>query len=491
MVNEKRYIVGLDEGTTSARALVYDIKTNKIVRTQSKTFKQFYPQNGWVEQDAEAVYRALCLAYEGVVGQRIDKSKIWGIGLTSQRETVVAFDRQTGKPICRAIVWQCQRTAKEIELLSAKTREQIRQTTGLVPNAYFSASKMAWILKNVPEAKKLLKEQRLCLGTMDSFIAFKLTGRFVTDTTNASRTMLFNIKTLDWDSQMLSLWGIPKECLPEVISSSEIVGKCKDFENLPLCSIIGDQQASLVGHGAISVGLSKITYGTGGFLLVNTGGCPKLDSEKLLATIAYTVNGKTVYALEGSIFSACSAINWAGKNLELFENVEKTEKMANSVSDNGGVYFVPAFTGLGAPYWNAETRACFVGMTFSTTKNHLVRAVLESLGYGANAIVREIEKVKIELKNIKVDGGGSKNRFILQFLADITGKDVCKTQSSECSVLGAIYLSAVALGIIQFEDIKNLAKSVEVFKSSISQKQRTELFEKWENAVEKSCWSVN
>lgn len=488
-MGEKRYIVGLDEGTTSARALVYDIKTNKIVRTESQRFKQFYPQNGWVEQDAEEVYLALCFAFKKAVSQRIDQSKIMAVGLTTQRETVVAFDRQTGKPIYNAIVWQCRRTAKDINALSEMQKEQIRKITGLVPDSYFSASKMAWVLKNVPEAKKLLKQHRLCLGTMDSFIAYKLTGRFVTDTTNASRTMLFNIHTLKWDMQMLDLWGIPIECLPEVVSSAENVGECKELNGLPLCSIIGDQQASLVGHGAICAGASKITYGTGGFMLLNTGKSVKLDSDKLLATVAYSVNGETFYALEGSIFSACSAINWAGSNLRLFDRVEDTEKMALSVEDNGGVYFVPAFTGLGAPYWNANARAGFVGLTFSANKNHMIRAVLESLGFGANAILREIENSGIKLKSINVDGGGSKNKFVLKFLADITGKEVYKTESSECSVLGAIYLSAVALNLIKFDDIKKLAKKADCYKPEISKSKREQLFAKWEEAVKNCCWS--
>lgn len=487
---EKRYVVGLDEGTTSARALIYDVKTNKIVASESQAFKQFYPENGWVEQDAEEIYLALCFAFKKAINnKRLDKNKIMAIGLTSQRETVVAFNKETGEPIYNAIVWQCRRTAKDIENLSSQIKETIRKKTGLVPDSYFSASKMAWILKNVPEAKKLAKENKLCLGTMDSFITFKLTGKFVTDTTNASRTMLFNINTLSYDQELLDIWGIKKEYLPEVVSSAEVIGKCKDFDDVPLCSIIGDQQASLVGHGAIQEGMSKITYGTGGFLLVNTGDHVLKNQDKLLSTVAYSVNGKTCFALEGSIFSACSAINWAGKNIKLFDKVEETEKMAFSVEDNGGVYFVPAFTGLGAPFWDSDARACFCGITFGVNKNHMVRAVLESLGYGANAIVREIEK-SMKLKTINVDGGGSKNRFILQFLSDITGKEVNKTESAECSVLGAIYLALVALKEIKFEDIKQLAKNVEVFKPSLDKKLRDKYYKEWENCAKNSTFHM-
>lgn len=488
-MKQKRYIVGLDEGTTSARAVVYDLQTNKIISIESQGFKQIYPHNGWVEQDAEEIYLALCFAYKKALSERrIDQDKILAVGLTSQRETVVAFDKDTGKPIYNAIVWQCRRTAKDIEALSCETKEKIRLKTGLVPDPYFSASKMAWILKNVPEAKALAKKHKLCLGTMDSFMTYKLTGRFVTDTTNASRTMLYNINDLCWDDELLNLWGIPKECLPEVVSSSEIIGNIAEFGDIPLASVIGDQQGSLVGHGALTTGQSKITYGTGGFLLVNTGEKPLLNSDKLLSTIAYTINGKTTYALEGSIFSACSAINWAGHNIKLFEKVDETEKMAFSVEDNGGVYFVPAFTGLGAPFWNAEARACFVGITFGVNKNHMVRAVLESLGYGANAIIKEMENCDIKLKSVNVDGGGSKNKFILQFLSDITGKQVVKSESSECSVLGAIYLAGMAMGVFDMKQIKTLSKQNVPFKPTITKAKRDMLQNNWEKAAKNSTF---
>jgi len=488
-MKENRYVIGLDEGTTSARAVVFDIIRKEIVSIQSQTFKQFYPHNGWVEQDPEEIYLALLFAFQKAVSEkRIDKEKIFAVGLTAQRETVVAFNKETGLPIYNAIVWQCRRTAKDIENLPESVKEKIRLKTGLVPDAYFSASKMAWIMKNVPEAKKLAKEKKLGMGTIDSFITYKLTGRFATDTSNASRTMLYNINTMDWDDELLDLWGVPKECLPEVVSSSEIIGNIAEFGGIPLASVIGDQQGSLVGHGALATGQSKITYGTGGFLLVNTGEKPLLDSNKLLSTIAYTINGKTTYALEGSIFSACSAINWAGHNIKLFEKVDETEKMAFAVEDNGGVYFVPAFTGLGAPFWNAEARACFVGITFGVNRNHMVRAVLESLGYGANAIIKEMENCDIKLKSINVDGGGSKNKFILQFLSDITGKQVVKSESSECSVLGAIYLAGMAMGVLDMKQIKTLSKQNLVFKPTITKAKRETLQENWEKAAKNSTF---
>ena len=485
---EKRYIVGLDEGTTSARAVVYDVKTHKIISIAGENFRQYYPHDGWVEQDAEEVYLAQTYAFRKAVSQaKIKNNEIISVGLTNQRETVVAFDKLTGTPIYNAIVWQCRRTADKIEALTKKQKEYIKEATGLVADPYFSASKMGWILENVPKAKELLKENRLCMGTIDSYIAFKLTGRFVTDTSNASRTMLYNINTLEWDDKLLKMWGVPKKCLAEVVNSAEVVGEIKEFDGVVLASIIGDQQASLVGNGCLQNGQSKMTYGTGGFMLVNSGEKP-IASEKLLSTIAYTINGKTTYALEGSIFSACSAINWLKQNLRLFDRVEETEKMAFAAQDNSGVYFVPAFTGLGSPYWNANSRACFVGINFSTNKNHMVRAVLESFGYSTTAIVNEMKGCGVDVKSLKVDGGGSKNNFIVQFLSNMLGQEVYRSHSSECTVLGAIYFAGLALGVISLNDIKSLAKDNGMFIPEIDKTQREYLLNKWEQAVKKSEW---
>ena len=489
MQAQKRYIVGLDEGTTSARAVVYDCLENKIVSVSQQNFKQYFPQDGWVEQDAESIYLALTYAYKKAVSQaKIKTDNIISVGLTNQRETVVAFDRETGFPIYNAIVWQCRRTAKDIEALTKAQKTYIKQATGLVADPYFSASKMSWIMKNVPEAQELLKQKRLCLGTIDSYMAFKLTGRFVTDTSNASRTMLYNINTLEWDNKLLKMWGIDKSCLPEIVDSAQIIGPIKEFGGVQLASIIGDQQASLIGNGCLLKGQTKITYGTGGFMLTNAGDQPMNSNDKLLSTIAYTINGKTTYALEGSIFSACSAITWLQRNLRLFDAVEQTENMAFSEKDNGGVYFVPAFTGLGTPFWNANARACFVGINFASNKNHFVRAVLESFGYASKIIVDEMEKSGVNVKLLKVDGGGSKNNFILQFLADILNQEVSRSHSSECTVLGAIYLAGIASGIMKLENVKEIAKQGTIFKNKMDKNQSKELLEKWKKAVEKSDW---
>ena len=488
-MKEKRYIIGLDEGTTSARAVVYDIKKNKIVAISGQSFRQYYPNEGWVEQDAEEVFFALEYSLRKALNEsKINLDQVVSMGLTNQRETVVAWDKQTGVPIYNAIVWQCRRTADVINKLTQEQRDYIKQVTGLVADPYFSASKMQWILKNVPEAKKLEKEGRLCLGTIDSYIAFKLTGNFVTDTSNASRTMLFNIHTLDWDDNLLKMWGIKRESLAKVVSSSEVVGNVAEFNNIELASIIGDQQASLVGHGCLSKGQTKVTYGTGAFILTNAGNKITTESDKLLTTIAYTVKGKTVYALEGSVFSACSAINWLKFNMKMFERVEHTEKMALSEKDNGGVYFVPAFTGLGAPYWNPQARACYVGINFATNKNHMVRAVLESLAYGTVSITREMEKCGVKIKQLRADGGGSKNNFVLQFLSDISNIDVFRSESSECTVLGAIYLAGVASDVIKFEDIAKLSQVTDKFSSNMDKKKRELLLNGWEKAVQRSNW---
>lgn len=485
----KRYIIGLDEGTTSARAVIYDTKTNKIVAIAVENFKQTYPVDGWVEQNAEEIYLALVFCVKKAMSEAgINYDEVISVGLTNQRETIVAWDRKTGKPIYNAIVWQCRRTAQAINKLSEEQKQIIKAKTGLVADPYFSASKMQWILKNVPMAKELLKDNNLCFGTIDTYIAYKLTGEFVTDTSNASRTMLFNINTLEWDNELLKMWGVQKECLPKVVSSSERVGYIQEMGNVPLSSILGDQQASLIGNGCLNQGDAKITYGTGGFMLINAGETFKYKTDKLLSTIAYTIKGKTTYAIEGSIFSACSAINWLKYGLKMIDTVEETEKIAFSEDNNGGVYFVPAFTGLGSPYWKPNTRGAFVGINYSTNRNHMIRAVLESFGYGTAAISREAEKSGIKLKTIKADGGGSKNNFILQFLADMLGIDVNRSESSECTVLGAIYFAGIAEGVWTIEDIKNLTKIKKVFVPVITKKEREKLYADWEKAVERSDW---
>lgn len=480
----RRFILGLDEGTTSLRSVLYDVDKNMIVDAESKPIKQFYPQSGWVEQDALEIYKKI-LATSKIVLKRNDvkKEELLSVGITNQRETVVAWDKKTGIPVCNAIVWQCRRTTNQIKNLSQKAKQTIKEKTGLIANPYFSASKMKWILDNNKEAKALAKQKQLCFGTIDSFLAFKLTGNFVTDTTNASRTMLMNIHTLQWDDELLSLFKISRESLPEIKPSDWNFGNAKKILNAPICSIIGDQMSSMFGQGAIVDGDTKVTYGTGGFILVNIGKNSTKNLPNLLTTVAGTVANKTQYAIEGSIFSACSALEWLKNNLSLYEDVKKTEEMANSLPSNEGVYLVPAFTGLVSPYWNNEARASLTGMSFNTTKAHIVRATLESMIYNTKAIFDELKKSGQKFKLISVDGGASKNSFVLQFLADMLNHEIVKSKNSESTVLGTIYVSMISLGLIDLKDIKTLCESKKKFKPNMNETTRKKYYEGWEKAI--------
>ncbi len=480
----RRFVLGLDEGTTNIRSVLYDVDKAEIVDSESHTFKQFYPHNGWVEQDALEIYNKILKASREVLKRNaVDKNELLGIGITNQRETVVAWDRKTGEPICHAICWQCRRSASFINSLSAKTISEIKQKTGLIANPYFSASKIKWILDNVPQAKKLLKTNDLCFGTIDSFLAFKLTGNFVTDTTNACRTMLFNIHTLQWDEQLLKIFGVNRECLPQVLSSDANFGTCSKLLYAPLCSIIGDQMSSMVGQGAISAGNTKVTFGTGGFVLSNIGTSGDKNIDGLLTTIASTLNGKTEYAVEGSIYSACSATDWIKKAFDAYDDVKDTEKIAKSIPDNDGVYLVPAFTGLGAPYWKDDARACLVGMTFETTKAHIVRATLESMAYNTKAIFDKLKASGQKFGLVSVDGGGSKNGFTLQFLADMLNHPITKSKHSESTALGCIYVAMLSLGIIKKSDIKKMSESNKKYLPNMSEKDRKKFYNGWERAI--------
>lgn len=473
------YILGIDEGTTSARAVIYHCETDKIISHSASAIKQIYPQSGYVEQDAEQIYQCVVASAEqAIISAKLQPSDINAVALTNQRESVVAWDAKTGKPICNSICWQCRRTAPMIEQLKTAQKQKIKELTGLIPDAYFSASKMAWILQNIPKASELAKLGRLRMGTIDSFIAYKLTGNFVTDTTNASRTMLFNIHSLKWDDYLLKLWGIPKDCLPQVVSSDAVVGNVNIAGGAPLCSIIGDQQSSLFGQGCHKKGDTKVTFGTGGFALINIGK-DTLDLPNLLTTIAYTIKGKTYYAIEGSIYSACSGIDWLKNGLGLYKDVTQTAKMAERIPDNGGVYFVPAFTGLGAPYWNSNVRGTITGISFATSQDHIIRAMLESMAYNTYDIISNISATA-PIKRISVDGGGSKNTFLLQFLADITNTKVTKAVSSESTVLGAIKIAEMHLNIPKKEVIPNNR----VYLPSMDNTIRKKYIGGWHKAIE-------
>ncbi len=479
----RRFILGLDEGTTSLRAVLYDVDSHSIIDKEGKKFKQFYPQNGWVEQDAEEIYKKILSATKEIIKRNgILKEELLGIGITNQRETVVAWDRKTGKPIYNAIVWQCRRTSKMFKTLSQADKQKIKEKTGLIANPYFSASKISWILENVKEARTLAKKGELCFGTIDSFLAFRLSGNHVTDTTNASRTCLMNIETMQWDDELLDIFKIPKNSLPQIMSCDANFGNAKQILNTPIVAMIGDQQSSMIGQGAIEIGNSKVTYGTGGFVLININSFQTMPN--LLTTVARTLGGKTEYAIEGSIYSACSAINWL-ENLGMFEDVGETAKIANSLQSNEGVYFVPAFTGLGAPYWKDDVRAEIVGMSFDTTKKHIIRACLESMAYNTKAIVDEMRDYGQRLRKISVDGGGSRNEFLLQFLADMLGHEVVKSTESEATVMGAIYVAMMSLKLADKKDIKELTKSDEIYTPKMTDTERNKLYEGWKEAIRK------
>lgn len=482
----RKFILGIDEGTTNIRSVLYDVNKKKIVDTEGKRFKQYYPHSGWVEQDATEIFKkTLSTARDIIARNDIKHEELLGIGITNQRETVIAWDRETGEPVYKAIVWQCRRTTSMIESLPEKTKKLIKEKTGLIPNPYFSASKMKWILENVKGTKSLARSGKLCFGTIDSYITYKLTGNHYTDTTNASRTMLMNIHTLQWDDELLKIFNIPKNSLPEIKACDSNFGEAKRLLNTPIRGIIGDQMSSLFGQGATNYGGTKLTFGTGGFLLTNIGENSSKNLPHLLTTVANTIGSKTCYAIEGSMYSACSALNWLQDNLNAFDDVTETESMATSLESNEGVYLVPAFTGLGAPYWNDEARACVVGMTFNTRKEHLVRATLESMVYNTKAIVDEMKEYGLKFKMISVDGGGSKNNFVLQFLADMLDHDVKKSKYSESTVLGAIFMAMVSLKLITLRDIKKLTESDVNFYPKMTKGTRLKNYNGWKEAIKK------
>ena len=482
----RKFILGLDEGTTNLRSILFDVDKKTIVDMESSTFKQYYPQSGWVEQDANEIFKKILSTSRDVLSRNnVQKEELFGIGITNQRETIVAWDKETGEPIYKAIVWQCRRTTDSIKQLSKKTKDLIKQKTGLIPNPYFSASKMKWIMDNVKEAKILAKKNRLCFGTIDSFLAFKLTGNHVTDTTNASRTMLMNLHTLNWDDELLEIFKIPKNSLPEIKASDSDFGKAKRLLNSPIRAMIGDQMSSMFGQGAVKNGNTKVTFGTGGFILTNIGKDSTKNLPNLLTTVASTLGNKTCYAIEGSMYSACSALNWLKEKLKFFDDFTETGPMASSLKDNDGVYLVPAFTGLGAPYWNDDARASVVGMTFNTKRQHIVRAALESMAYNTKAIVDEMKSARIKFKLVSVDGGGSKNTFVLQFLADMLNHDVVKSKYSESTALGAIFVAMLSLKLITLDDIKKMTESENLYTPQMSVTERKKNYQGWQRAIEK------
>ena len=484
-----KYIISLDQGTTSSRCIIF-ARGGKIVSSSQKEFTQYYPHKGWVEHDAaEILETQLFTAKDALKKADISPKDIAAIGITNQRETVIVWDKATGKPICPAIVWQCRRTAELCDSLKGKgLTEHIRQKTGLVIDAYFSATKLAWILDNIDGARERAKRGEILFGTVDTWLIWNLTGGKVhaTDFSNASRTMLFNINTLEWDDELLSLFDIPRSMLPEVLPSSGIFGYTDIFgECIPIAGVAGDQQAALFGQCCFEMGDAKNTYGTGGFMLMNTKGRPVYSENGLVTTIAWGLDGRVDYALEGSTFVCGAAIQWLRDGLGLIESAAQSETLAREVPDNGGVYVVPAFVGLGAPYWDAYARGAIMGITRGTTKSHIVRATLESMAYQTADLLETMKKdANAEISSLKVDGGASANDLLLDIQADILNIPTVRPTCIETTALGAANLAALAVGFYgSLDEIKKNWIEDKRFLPSMDADRRARRLEMWHKAV--------
>lgn len=490
MSSEKKYVLAIDQGTTSSRAILFD-KHGMITASVSREFPQIYPHEGWVEHNPTDIWStAYGCMMEVIAKADIHESEISSIGITNQRETTVLWNRETGMPVMNAIVWQCRRSAGIIEALSKSEREIIMKKTGLIPDAYFSASKIKWIFDNVDGAKSLAESGKLAFGTVDSWLIYKLTGKHLTDRTNASRTMLYNINTLEWDSELCEMFDVPMSVLPEVKSSSELYGYAQiGSEKIPVCGVAGDQQASLFGQTCFSSGQAKNTYGTGCFLLMNTGEKRISSKNGLLTTVAATCeNEKVQYALEGSVFSGGSVIQWLRDEMRFFSESRDAEYYASKVKDNGGVYLVPAFTGLGAPYWDMHARASITGMTRGTKREHIIRAAEESIAYQSADLLSAMENdIGEPISALKVDGGATRDNFLMQFQADIIGKPVCRPVVRETTALGAAYLAGLASGFWSSRDELISENRIEsTFEPSAADEKRTELMDGWHKAVKRT-----
>lgn len=486
-----KYIMALDQGTTSSRCIIFN-KKGEIISSAAREFTQYFPKSGWVEQNPNEIWSSqLAVMVEAMASKGIESADLAAIGITNQRETTIIWDKETGEPVYNAIVWQCRRTAPIIEDLKKKGYDDIiRDKTGLIPDPYFSATKISWILDNVEGARERARKGELIFGTVDTWLIYKLTKGKVhaTDYTNASRTMLFNIHTLEWDDELLDLFKVPKVMLPEVRESSELYGYTdeKVFGGaVPVAGVAGDQQAALFGQCCFHEGEAKNTYGTGCFLLMNTGGNIVESKQGLLTTIAVGINGKVQYALEGSVFVAGAAIKWLRDEMKMIETAEETDQLAASVKDSNGVYVVPAFTGLGAPYWDAYARGAVFGLSRGTSRAHFVRATLESLAYQSMDVIRAMEEDGgISLKSLRVDGGASANNFLLQFQADILGADILRPEVIETTALGAAYLAGLATGYYKdTNEIKENWQLNRTFSPVINDEYRNELYSGWKAAV--------
>jgi len=485
------YILSFDQGTTSSRAIIFD-KTGNIKAVAQKEFTQIFPQPGWVEHDGNEIWSTqLGVAAEVIVKAGLTVHDIAAIGITNQRETTLVWDRKTQQPIYNAIVWQDRRTSSYCDELKKQGHAPpIQQKTGLVIDAYFSATKVKWILDNIPGARKRAEKGELCFGTVDTWLLFKLTSgkAYATDVSNASRTMLFNIHTLQWDEELLQLFNIPRSVLPEVKSSSEVYGHTQQIlsaANIPVAGIAGDQQAALFGQMCTKPGMVKNTYGTGCFMLMNTGNAPVMSKNNLLTTIAWKIGGEVLYALEGSVFIGGAVVQWLRDGLGIIKNSKDVERLAATVSDNGGVYFVPAFTGLGAPYWNQFARGSMFGITRGTKDAHIARAAVESIALQTMDVLHAMNAdASLPIQELRVDGGATANDMLMQYQSDILNCKVIRPRITETTALGAAYLAGLAVGYWKdINEIEQYWQAEKNFIPAMNDEMRIKISYQWKKAI--------
>lgn len=487
----KKYVLALDQGTSSSRSILFDRNGVAIAKDQ-KDLKQIYPKPGWVEHDAEVILKDQIVTAKNVLEKAgVQQSEINSIGITNQRETAVLWNNKTGRPVYNAIVWQDRRTAKICDDLRSKgLADEINNKTGLVLDAYFSATKIMWMFDHISGLRELAQKGDLCFGTIDSWLLWNLTNGQVhaTDPSNASRTMLYNISTLKWDAELLERFDIPMSILPEVKDSSDNFGSTSFLGGeIPINGIAGDQQAALFGQTCFEKASVKNTYGTGCFLLMNTGNEVVKSNHGLLSTVAWRIKGKTNYALEGSVFNAGSSVAWLRDGLGFFESSEESEKLSNSVSTTNGVMVVPAFTGLGAPYWDMNARGTILGLTRDSTKAHITRATLESIAFQCSDVLRAMEKdLGMNITSLKVDGGATENNFLMQFQSDLLQIEIERTVNNEATALGAAFLAGLQTGFYAMENLMHQKQTNRVFQPAISKQKAESLIKLWNKAVERS-----
>ncbi|OGN91087.1 MAG: glycerol kinase [Chloroflexi bacterium RBG_13_46_14] len=491
----QKYILAIDQGTTASTALVINVE-GQVISKASREIIRAFPQPGWVEQDPQELYEsALSVAGEAIEQAGISPGDIDCLGITNQRETTLVWNRHTGKPIGNAIGWQCRRTARLCEELKRQGFERIvQEKTGLIIDAYFSATKIRWLLDSIPDGQKRAENGDLLFGTVDTWLVWNLTGgnAHVTDYSNASRTMLYNIHTLEWDKELLQALNIPENMLPEVVQSSDIYGETGEGlignNRIPIGAIVGDQQAALFGQACYESGSAKNTYGTGSFVLLNTGTSPVKSEKGLVTTLAWGLNNKVTYAMEGSIFITGAAVQWLRDGLGIISKAAETEEMALSVKDTGGVYFVPTFSGMGAPYWDMYARGTIVGLTQGTSRDHLVRATLEAIAYQSRDVIEAMGmEAGLGIPVLRVDGGGSANKFTMQFQSDILGIPIQVSTIAETTALGAGYLAGLATGFWKdTTDISKKWRASVTYEPAMSDDQRNELYAEWKRAVERA-----